>query len=573
MFLSLALWILGGMSLAVASGPTGNTGDSSLSAFPARTCEELWSDRKVEDYQYNFLTDTVLTPKGNEGYTTFLNRLTSNKIERSDCNKKWTVLIYMAVEPKLVPYSIADMYEMESVYEKATKITGSTLKTDVIVQWDNPTTSDSRRMHLFQSHLSPRRNLGPDELAKLSLAEIHSPIISSDPIRGDSVKERFRDFLMWGTRAYPSEHYLVIVWGHGKGWTSKKEGRKAPGGIAIWPKGERLDIPSLREILNDVQNQIQDKIDVLVADACRMQTVETTSELDKNARFIIGSEDTQSYAGLPYGDLLAAMNRGHFKKARKMLEDGSNPHEGRRAYYNLDEAYLLSWTIPYLYKKSLLPGGTQAGTDPKAIAFLTGNSLETKQLRRTLLPSMDALGLALQKYITESDDHWMKIRLIVEKGKIYDEGTQDFGSFLKALHELAEKDPRALQLKEQVRLTYDALNYAVVNSALGTNYPEFDPYQQIGPRGLAVWLPKNDADYADRADDFAKSIFYEKYSNWYGFMQTLYLPVAKPKLASRRSRSPFRRDTVTFENEKETVSDQTLTLSETEPLTSTPVAL
>jgi hypothetical protein len=53
----------------------------------------------------------------------------------------------------------------------------------------------------------------------------------------------------------------------------------------------------------------------------------------------------------------------------------------------------------------------------------------------------------------------------------------------------------------------------------------------MGPRGLAIWLPKSDEDYASRSSDFSKSIFYAQYRGWYNWMQALYLP--QTQFASR----------------------------------------
>ena len=519
-------------------------------AFPSRTCDQVWEGRPKGDYLYDFQADTVLTQKGNEGYASYLQRLSQNKIERSDCNKGWTVGIFMSFsDKKLLPYGAADLYEMETTFPKPTKITGSTLKTDVIVQVDNLSAGESRRLHMFQSPLTQSVDRSKEDLLQLAISGVHSPIISSELLDQKPVKDRFREFLLWMTQTYPSEHYLIIIWGHGKGWTSQPSGKRANGGVAIGANGDRLDIPSLRSVLQEVQTQINDKIDVLVSDACLMQTVETATELDDLARFIIGSAGTQSYAGLPYASILSALNKGSYKKAREMIEKQSSSPGGRKGYYNLDEAYYLAWTIPHKYKKSLMPNGSQFREDPTAIAFLTGNALETKQMRRTLLPEMDKLGLALLKYISENDDHWMKIRKVVEKGMIFEGGSQDIGQFLRNLKTLLDKETSGLaalnlgltgqELLKKIQSSYDALNYATVNAVLGTNYRSFDPFLEIGPRGVSIWLPKTDREYADRATDFANSIFYKHYRNWYNFMQALYLPQAQTHSSPARFSAQF----------------------------------
>lgn len=61
------------------------------SALPS--CKEQW---KNQDYQYNFKED----------YSDFQNRL-----QRNQCEKDWTVLVYMAADNDLNPYALMDLLD------------------------------------------------------------------------------------------------------------------------------------------------------------------------------------------------------------------------------------------------------------------------------------------------------------------------------------------------------------------------------------------------------------------------------------------------------------------------------
>src|SRR5205823_4360611 len=53
-------------------------------------------------------------------------------------------------------------------------------------------------------------------------------------------------------------------------------------------------------VLDGVRRRIGRPVDVLLSDACLMQTVEVAAELAGTARFSVGSSQVQGYLGLPY---------------------------------------------------------------------------------------------------------------------------------------------------------------------------------------------------------------------------------------------------------------------------------
>ena len=506
--------------------------------FPAKSCEQSWMNLDPSDYLFDYSKDVYKTERGNEGYKRFIKRLSDHNLLRSECHKAWTVLIFMAATPDLEKYAYADLLEMESGLKKSLQKTGSTLRTDIVAHFESTSRKEIRRLHMFQDPAIHLKRLRKNDLAALEINQIHSPLISiSHSMNSQPIEDRFRKFLKWGVREFPSEHYLVIIWGHGQGWTaSDSTSEHQEGGAIIEGSSDYLNIPTFRKVLSRVKNLNHEPIDVLAADSCFMQTVEDTTELNRHVRYICGSEDTESYAGFPYQSLIRQLNSGKFLMARKQLslqKEKSGPlFPGARSSLDADEPFLLAWTLPQLYKKSFSPKGSQAKLDPSMSSHLTGSTVLTKNFRNSLLPALDNLGSALVRYVQESDSNWTKVKVAIEKGHIFQGGTQDLGAFLQRINQvLKEKEatekslsPIALQLKKSIEDTFVALNYSVLNTVLGTNYPKFDSGEEIGPKGISIWLPRTDEEFQDRAEDFFKSIFYSQCKGWYEWMNTIYLP-------------------------------------------------
>lgn len=333
---------------------------ASHARLPAQSCRKAWASLIAKNlHKYQFPADEVRTARGNEGYATWLKRT-----RRADCYKDWTVLVYMAADNDLSPYALADLYEMEAAFAGGT-FAGSTLKTDLVVEVDTADTDGARRLHLFQSPRPYRTDLSLTEIRTWQASEVRSPMVAVVPEDQGSPTDRFRAFLEWGIKNYPAQHYAVVVWGHGQGWTAvepklvdtsvnpdlwapilkeleltEPKGGPSPvtspvaeleavrgfngkyGGLAFDDSsGTYLDIPSLRRVLKDTVDKNLDgqPFDVYVSDACLMQQLEVAFELEGTARFVVGSAQIQNFFGLPYRRIMYELNRGSFAGFRSQL--------------------------------------------------------------------------------------------------------------------------------------------------------------------------------------------------------------------------------------------------------------
>jgi hypothetical protein len=515
-----------------------------VASFPTTNCLQSWANQPPTDYLYDFDKDAGGSSKSidlfnTDGYQNYLARLRQNQLDRSTCHKTWTVLIYIAGTEDLLPYAYADLNEMEATSPSYEAPPGSSLRTDVLVQFDTGHDEKIRRLHMFPNGADPFKALTADDLKGLSERDIHSPVVSAETkIFPQTEKERFKNFLQWGIQAYPSEHYLVVIWGHGQGWTaleSKPTAGSNPnvhhyGGVAVQSPTVFLDIPSLRKVLAELQKWTGEKVDVFASDACLMQSIENVTEIADHSQYICGSEGIQSFIGFPYGLLFSQLNSGKFTAARSQLS-ATQPNAG--------EPQLLAWTLPRIYQDAYAPGGPHHDLDPRASDTLMECSVSTQYLTTNLLTHINALGKSLLNYMKENPPRFMALKWIITNGSTFrdrleDSGTRDIGLFLKDLADMLAKEttsrgntsPGAAQLVQELPNLRDALNSVIVQAVVGDLYPRPDAHNAYGAQGLSIWLPRTDVDYFARIDDFKQSIFYRSTSTaqpgWGSFVSKMY---------------------------------------------------
>ena len=198
------------------------------------------------------------------------------------CTKKekadWTILIYMAADNSLYQAVIDEINEMETA-DFSDKI-------NVIVQIDNH--------HEYGSFTNTRRyQILPENT--VNREEITSPLIESLPDIDSGDYQEITNFANWGFRRFPSDKKALVIWSHGNGWYNlynKFCPDNGTGNSVNIPKGD------LKNALSSLDHQL----DILIFDACNMQTMEVLAESYQYADYIIGSEESIEVSGFPYGD-------------------------------------------------------------------------------------------------------------------------------------------------------------------------------------------------------------------------------------------------------------------------------
>lgn len=467
-----------------------------------------------------------------------------HRTQRKNCEKDWTVLVYMAADNDLHPYALMDLYEMEAAFESSDSA-GSTDNLDLIVQVDGIEKNDERRLHIFSSkEVYQRKPL--QEFERKNLDSVHSPVVASlQENRQQDSQERLKDFLLWGTETYPSKYLMVIVWGHGQGWKAypirnqadgrylkRKELPEFPvmerdesfGGIAFrGSNGDRLSIPDLRDSLIALKALRGKPVDVYASDSCLMQMFEVAYELNESSRFVVGSTQIQNFLGLPYRRMIYEMNTGRFFGEKK-TSSGSVSEK--------DEPYFVAKMLPSLMKKSLDPkSGLQGRSDPHAQKFMTSSSLTSLEASQYLVPALAQLGFALEEYLEEDRLRSMDVRFVLQNVPTFEGGAQDMAVFFSLLKLLLVEEEKggafsagSQRLLLAIESAEKALHRSVLSYAYGDSYLMDENSKRLGffPKALSLWLPVEKNEYQKRRSEFLESHFFRD-TGWQGWLDLVFL--------------------------------------------------
>ncbi len=198
--------------------------------------------------------------------------------------KKWTVMVYMCADNNLDAYALEDMDEMERV--------GSSEDLNILVQIDRWGSSKSGDWSGARRYYVTRD----------MVAGIHSTVVDwFGPVDTDNEidmgdPETLREFVEWATSSYPAEHYMLVLWNHGDGWTIARPFRVSTRAICFDDaSGTQLDVDQVRAALEGTQ-----RLDIIGLDACLMQMIEIAYEFRGLATIMVGSEETEPDLGWDY---------------------------------------------------------------------------------------------------------------------------------------------------------------------------------------------------------------------------------------------------------------------------------
>jgi len=200
-----------------------------------------------------------------------------------DGTHKWTFLIYMAADNNLEPYALQDFNELEQV--------GSDPNISLLVQIDRSPeydTSDgnwttTRRYYVTRdTDTSHFHSLLLQDLGELDMA---SPATLAD-------------FVQWGTSNYPADHYVLILWNHGRGWQTKTLAAYEPYVKAIQQdltSGTEMSLADLSQALSQTP-----QMDVIAFDSCLMAMIEVAYSIRNAGEIMVASEENVPVQGQPY---------------------------------------------------------------------------------------------------------------------------------------------------------------------------------------------------------------------------------------------------------------------------------
>ena len=218
--------------------------------------------------------------------------------------KKWTVMVFLNAANNLEPFGIEDLNEMEKV--------GSSREVNVVVELaryysklKSPPTSSA----YFVNPLAERPRVfyyGLDNEPGVSRyyvlrddddVRIRSVLKFKGPKTDAGRPESLADFARWTIEHYPADHYALVIWNHGAGWSGVSYDDNTRHG---------MDLPEVRTALEEICSALGDgrHIDVLDFDACLMATLEVGYELKDTVDFLVASQAVEPGDGMPYDDYL-----------------------------------------------------------------------------------------------------------------------------------------------------------------------------------------------------------------------------------------------------------------------------
>lgn len=190
--------------------------------------------------------------------------------------KDWTILIYMAADNGLNDAALIDIAEMQSAVFSE--------DINVIVQIDHSEYNEITGAYRY--HIYPGVAKHISYLGEINSGDWHS----------------ITDFANWGFNKYPADKNALVLWSHGNGWYPMNRTLDP----CFCPDEESQDSISIAGgDLNNAVKHINTHLDIIVFDACNMQTMEVAAEIYKYTDFIIGAEDGIDSDGFPYRKILS----------------------------------------------------------------------------------------------------------------------------------------------------------------------------------------------------------------------------------------------------------------------------
>lgn len=207
----------------------------------------------------------------------------------------WTVMVYMAADNNLGEDALRDLNEMELV--------GSGENLNIVAQIDLPAAGGhpwtTARRYLVERD-TDTEHVGSTLLADLGELDMTRP-------------ENLTDFLTWARSAYPADHTLAILWGHGEAWDDEAAAsEETPASSRIQAifndESSDPDVFMRNHQLGGALAAAGGAFDVLAIDACVMQILEVAYELRGSASILVASQEVVWEDGYPYDAFLAPLS-------------------------------------------------------------------------------------------------------------------------------------------------------------------------------------------------------------------------------------------------------------------------
>jgi len=202
----------------------------------------------------------------------------------------WTVFYYASAGDRMEEIRVKKLLELESI--------GSSKDMNLLAQIDRG-----------EEYLTIREHGGKAGATRYKLEKSDAPnrIISPEVKHFGQVNASdpavLQDFLSWGMKKYPAEHYLIMVQGHGAGMTGllADHGKEAKA-----EKHELMSVPEFAGAINGAEESAGVDKDQVVLDlrSCLVGTAELAYELKDSAAMLVDSQAVLYPTYWRIGDIL-----------------------------------------------------------------------------------------------------------------------------------------------------------------------------------------------------------------------------------------------------------------------------
>lgn len=391
---------------------------------------------------------------------------TDSRNSRKAKRNAWTVMIYLSGEKSLSAAMITGLKEMYRV--------GVARNFNIVVQL-NPDDGYPRRFAIPAAHHAAGGQTNPHDRDGRLGDSGHEVAVAKRP-RPNGIdlhhsrlnRAVLEDFIISCIGENESQHYLLILSGHGSGVVGRTAEQDGFSPSAI----KTLD---LCKMLRSVRKRTGRKIDVLGMDSCLMGMCEISWELRNSADYLVSAEGFTPETGWPYHRLL------------EMFNNTRNPAP-KDVACSIVSAYLRYYADYVLAGRSV----------DLAASYLP----ETRRLHFAVEQLAARLVLKLRDPAVRDAvvlSHW---RAQSYKFEQY----VDVWDFCDLLREVCEDDGIREACAEVIDSISDPVNGVVKKSIYS------GPAVQHS-HGISIYFPWSEVAPAYSQFDFAKS------SGWYGFLQ------------------------------------------------------
>ena len=201
-------------------------------------------------------------------------------------------MVYLAADNDLETYAIADLNELEMV--------GSTSRVSVVAQLDRSPGYDSSNGDWTTTR---RYYVTKDD----DTSTINSELIQDMGELDMAAPGTLTDFVEWATETYPGDHYLLVLWDHGRGWRTRAMmatgmQRQIKAIHIDDTDGSEMSLAELSEAFLSIP-----RMDVVLFDACLMGMLEVAYSIRDYADMMVASEENVPMTGQPYDRILSRL--------------------------------------------------------------------------------------------------------------------------------------------------------------------------------------------------------------------------------------------------------------------------